>query len=273
MTPEADDFKADSDALAAILDGASTDVFSMPTQFKAWTIEDVIAHLHMWNCAAMLTLDDRDAFTDFLKAVVQAMIAGKSHMEVQRAWLDAHEDGARGADLVERWRQRYETTASAYRNADPEVRLAWAGPEMSARAAIVARQMETWAHGQAVFDILGLVREEADRVRNICHLGVTTYSWTFRNRGEEPPRPKPFVRLAAPSGAIWEWNEPQTDNLVSGIAVEFAQVAAQTRNIADTALETKGAAAERWMRFAQCFAGQPETPPARGIRFRVSRPA
>ena len=268
MTPEADDFKADSDALAEILADVSKDAFRRQTLFKAWTIEDVIAHLHLWNAAAMLTLESREKFHEFFSGVAKQMMAGKSHIELQRAWLDEAEDGARGPALLERWRKRYAQTADAYRNSDPEARLAWAGPDMSARAAIIARQMETWAHGQAVFDILGLEREEKDRIRNICHLGVTTYSWTFRNRGEDPPKPKPFVRLTAPSGAVWEWNEPQDDNLVSGPAAAFAQVVAQTRNVADTTLQTVGDAATRWMAVAQCFAGPPEAPPGKGARYK-----
>ena len=43
---------------------------------------------------------------------------------------------------------------------------------MSARSAISARQMETWAHGQEVFDVLGADREEHDRIRNIVVLGL-----------------------------------------------------------------------------------------------------
>ena len=271
MTPQADDFKADSEALAALLAAAPDETFRIRTQFKSWTIDDVIAHLHLWNHAAMLTLENREAFQAFFTDIAQQMMAGKSHVEIQRAWLGDHEDGAHGKALLERWLGKVAQTAHAYREADPQARLAWAGPEMSARAAIIARQMETWAHGQAVFDILGQTRAETDRVRNICHLGVTTYSWSFRNQGEEPPRPKPYVRLTAPSGAVWEWNDPQDDNAVSGPAAEFAQVAAQTRNIADTSLRTAGDAAARWMATAQCFAGPPERPPAKGTRFRVEK--
>ena len=38
---------------------------------------------------------------------------------------------------------------------------------MSARSKITARHMETWAHGQEVFDALGKDREEKDRIKNI----------------------------------------------------------------------------------------------------------
>ena len=269
MLTEAKDFQDESDALAALLADAPGDVFETVTQFKGWTIDDVIAHLHLWNVAAGLTLESRETFQTFFADVGKQFMAGKSHIDVQRAWLDDNADGARGERLFALWRETYPDIAASYGSADPDMRLAWAGPDMSARAAVVARQMETWAHGQEVFDGLGARRDDKDRIRNICHLGVTTYSWTFRNRGEEPPKPKPYVRLAAPSGAVWEWNEPQDDNAVTGDAVDFAQVVTQTRNIADTALNLAGPAAERWMAFAQCFAGMPETPPAKGTRFRA----
>ena len=85
-------------------------------------------------------------------------------------------------------------------------------------------------------------------------------------RGEEPPGAMPYVKLTAPSGAIWEWNDPANPDRVEGAATEFCQVVTQTRNIADTALKVTGPVATRWMEIAQCFAGPPETPPAKGVR-------
>lgn len=266
MIKEAQDFRAESDTLAALLADADEKTFRAVTLFKGWTVEDVIAHLHMWNAVAGLSLESREEFQGFFEGVAKAFMGGESHVAVQRRWLDENENGAHGRALFDIWRDYYPRLADSYAAANPDARLAWAGPDMSAKNAIIARQMETWAHGQEVFDVLGRDREEKDRIRNICHLGVATYSWTFRNRGEAPPQPKPYVRLTAPSGALWEWNEPQSGNAVIGKAAEFAQVVTQTRNIADTALETNGANAMRWMRLAQCFAGPPEDPPPPGSR-------
>ena len=109
----------------------------------------------------------------------------------------------------------------------------------------------------------------ADRIRNIAHLGVTTYGWTFKNRKMEPPGPPPFVRLTAPSGAVWEWNDSDPGDSVIGSAEEFCQVVTQTRSLADTSLNIVGETAGQWMSIAQCFAGQPENPPEPGTRFRV----
>src|SRR6185437_5508313 len=150
--------------------------------------------------------------------------------------------------------------------ADPTRRVKWVGPDMSVRSAITARLMETWAHGQAIYDRLGVVRRNTDRIRNIAVLGVNTYDWSFRVHGQRPPQPKPHVRLTAPSGAIWTWNEPSETDLVEGSAEAFCQVVTQVRNVADTRLKAVGAAAVAWMTNAQCFAGPPETPPAPGTR-------
>lgn len=270
MLQEAKDFRDECDALANILADADNAVLATVTQFKDWTIEDVIGHLHVWNIAAGLTLESRENFQPFIEFAGQRLLAGKSHPEMQREWLNDNLDGAEGQNLFDAWRAYYPILAEAYGAADPDHRVAWAGPDMTVRSKIVARQMEAWAHGQEIFDILGKTREDGDRIKNICDLGVRTYSFCFRNRGEEPPQPKPFVRLTAPSGKIWEWNEPSDDQLVLGGAIEFAQVVTQTRNIEDTSIKADGYNANRWMAIAQCFAGAPETPPVPGVRFKVS---
>jgi uncharacterized protein (TIGR03084 family) len=132
---------------------------------------------------------------------------------------------------------------------------------------VSARQMETWAHGQAAFDAFGRVRSESDRLRNIAVMGVNTFGWSFVNRKLEIPARKPQVRLTSPSGACWEWNEPDPGNLIEGEAVEFCQVVTQTRNVGDTRLRVLGDGARAWMSIAQCFAGPPEDPPPAGTRF------
>ena len=267
---EAIDFKDECDAVAEILDALSDTDFETVTLFKAWTIEDIIAHLHMWNHAAALTLDSREKFQAFLAEIFAGMGDGKSHPEVQRDWIDRNLNGIRGSALFNEWRQLYPEISRRYAEADPETRVAWAGPDMSVQSKIIARQMETWSHSQAIFDVLGLDRTETDRIRNIAHLGVTTYSWAFRNRGETPPTPKPYVELLAPSGATWSWNEKQNNNSIRGDAVAFCQVVTQTRNVGDTDLVPTGSTAKRWMSIAQCFAGPPNPPPEIGARHKRS---
>jgi len=262
---EAWDFKAECDSIAAILDRRSEDELQTETLFKGWTVKDIIAHLHLWNIAADQTLNAPEDFQTFVVMAMTALGQGKGHVEMQNDYFD----GMSGKALLDAWRGYYPDMAARFAKADPDDRVKWAGPDMSVRSCIIARQMEHWAHAQAIFDVFGLDRQNADRLKNVAHIGVTTYSWSFKVKGLAPILPKPYVRLTAPSGAIWEWNDPQTNNRVTGLATEFCQVVTQCRNIADTGLETTGAATHTWMRIAQCFAGGAETPPAKGVRHKA----
>jgi uncharacterized protein (TIGR03084 family) len=158
--------------------------------------------------------------------------------------------------------------ADRFAVADPKRRVKWFGPDMSVLSSISARLMETWAHGQAVYDLCGQTRIDNDRIKNIAIIGINTFGWTFANRGIEPPGVRPSVRLIAPSGVSWDWLQQASDDLIEGTATEFCQVVAQTRNIADTSLKVAGPTATAWMAIAQCFAGPPENPPPPGTRFR-----
>jgi uncharacterized protein (TIGR03084 family) len=126
--------------------------------------------------------------------------------------------------------------------------------------------METWAHAQAIYDELSVVRTSTDAIQNIVILGFNTYGWAFTNRGLPVPEPRPHLSLRAPSGALWEYGEPSDAERIEGEAEAFCQVVAQTRNIADTRLRVTGPNAAAWMTIAQCFAGPPNDPPQPGER-------
>ena len=234
-----------------------------PTQFKGWTLHEIVAHLHIFNWAADESIRDGDSFVRWYQGLRETMQSqGKNLREATDDWLDEHEGGVRGRALLDVWRDYYRGMAERLQVVDPKMRVKWAGPDMSVRSSLTARLMETWAHGQEVYDLLGIVREDTDRIKNIAVLGMNTFGWTFVNRGLEVPEDVPYVRLTAPSGEIWEWGEASETNRVEGTATEFCQVVAQTRNVADTRLQVTGDTATRWMSIAQCFAGGPEDPAA-----------
>jgi len=262
MTAEALDFRDECDQIAALLSAYDEDVFDRVTLFKSWTIGDVIAHLHLWNIAADLSLNAPEKFNDFITAAMQQLGTGVGHIGFQKHYFAEKSY----AETFSDWKNSYSEIAQRFHKADPDHRVKWAGPDMSVRSCIIARQMEHWAHAQAVFDCLGVDRENHDRLKNVAHIGVTTFSWSFRVRGQTPPTPKPYVKLIAPSGNIWTWNDPQADNSVEGSGEEFCQVVTQCRNFADTDLRTTGNIAREWMTHAQCFAGGPEAPPPPGLR-------
>jgi uncharacterized protein (TIGR03084 family) len=265
MMQEAIDFRDESDALYALVADLAPPELERATLFKGWTIDEIIRHLHFWNRAADLSLTDEAAFM---------ALAREAMRDIETVGLRAKEramlDGLAGPALLSAWRAQYADMGARWSALDPKLRVKWVGPDMSVRSSITARHMETWAHGLAVFDLLGAERAESDRIRNVVVLGVNTFGWTHKVHGLETPATMPWLRLSAPSGEVWEFGEPAEDERIEGAALEFCQVVTQTRNIADTSLAVRGENATRWMAIAQCFAGPPERPPEPGARHRAA---
>lgn len=260
---QASDFREEIDVLAAVLSPLDDSAFASRTLFKGWTISDVLGHLHMFDSGALLALEGDEKVRAFFAPLRAALDQEQTFLEAQTPWLN----GLSGRALFDSWYRTAVDVADAYSDVDPKRRLKWAGPDMSARSFITARQMETWAHGQAVFDALGLIRPESDRIYNICHLGVSTFGWAFKNRMRQIPDQAPAVHLTAPSGAIWEWNAASGPDIVEGSAVDFARVVTQVRHADDTGLSVRGDGARAWIEIVQCFAGPPVDPPAPGSRY------
>jgi len=264
MIQQAIDFRDESDATFELLDLLDDKDWARKTQFKQWTINDIVAHLHIGNYMADLSLNDEPPYAAFMRRLATPAKPGTSRLASTHAWLD----GISNRDLLHRWRDFYREMAGRFADADPKKRVKWVGPDMSVLSSITARLMETWAHSQAIYDLLGKERSDTDRIKNVAVIGINTFGWTFANRALPVPADRPYVRLAAPSGATWEWGQPSEDNFIEGSAVEFCQVVTQVRNIADTKLHVIGETATSWLAIAQCFAGPPENPPLPGTRFR-----
>ena len=264
MLREAIDFGDESDALFDLLEPNDDSIFDTETLFKGWTVNDILTHLHTWNWAADAVLNDEPEFDKFIGPAADAAMRGELRKFENQRLADLS-----GRDLLRGWREFYRPMAERFASADPKQRVKWVALDMSVRSAITSRLMETWAHGQAIYDLLGVQRVNTDRIKSIAVLGILTFGWSFKNRGLETPGEVPYVRLSAPSGEIWEWNNPQGDNKVEGPAEEFCQVVTQSRNILDTNLKIHGAISKQWMAIAQSFAGPSEEPPSPGMRHSV----
>ena len=262
MLPVSQDFRDEVDELHGFLQTLKPEDWDRETGFMHWTPWDVVAHLHCFDLVSTISLEGEETFKPERKALFAAIAAGRTNQELARERfpdLDA-------AALLAEWRSTAHALGEALGTSDPKRRLPWFGPDMGVQMFTTARYMETWAHGQAIYDLLGASRSHCDRIKNIATIGMKTFGWTFANRKLEVPGPPPYVRLVAPSGEVWEWNEPSETECVVGSAIDFCQVVTQVRNVADTALEVTGPVATRWMSIAQCFAGGPVDPPKPGAR-------
>ena len=256
------DFRDEVDELHAFLQTLKAEDWDRETGFMRWTPWDVVAHLHFFDHQSLLALEGMEAFAAERKKLIEAMAARRTNQELHRERF-GHLDAA---TLLGEWRSTAHDLAEQLGASDPKRRLPWYGPPMGVQMFATARYMETWAHGQEVYDLVGASRTHTDRIKNIATIGVKTFRWTFANRQLELPGPCPYVRLVAPSGDVWEWNEPSDTECVRGDAVDFCHVVTQGRNVADTSLAVTGPVATRWMSIAQCFAGGPVDPPAPGTR-------
>jgi uncharacterized protein (TIGR03084 family) len=259
---ESQDLRAEADDLHAFLQTLGEEDWGRPTGFKQWTPWDVVAHLHYFDRCSILAVKGEDEFAAKRKEFGKSIVEGLSMAEIaRREFGDLSPE-----ELLGRWRETCHELARQLGESDPKRRLPWFGPDMGVRMFTTARYMETWAHGQEVYDLMRARRTYTDRIKSIAVIGVKTFGWTFANRSIEVPGAPPYLRLVAPSGEIWEWNEPSESERISGDAVDFCHVVTQGRNIADTALEVVGEIATRWMSIAQCFAGGPADPPKPGER-------
>ncbi|MEM7412773.1 MAG: TIGR03084 family metal-binding protein [Myxococcota bacterium] len=256
------DLLAEVDDLHALVETLEPEDWERPTTFMNWTPWDVIAHLHFFDEVSLVALEGREPFGELQKEFIGLLQEGLGSAEIAKRKLG----DLSPKELTTRWRERNRAMAEQLGNSDPKRRLPWFGPDMGVQMFTTARLMETWAHGQELWDLKGRERSHSDRIKHICEIGVRTFGWTFMNRGEQPPGPPPYVRLTAPSGGVWEWQEPSETEIVRGSAVDFARVVTQVRNIADTPLEVVGPVANAWMAIAQCFAGGAADPPAPGTR-------
>jgi uncharacterized protein (TIGR03084 family) len=256
------DFRDEVDELHGFLQTLKPEDWDRETGFMQWTTWDVVAHLHYFDLVSRVALDGEEAFAPERVALITAIGQGRTNQEIARERfgdLDA-------PGLLGQWRSTARALAEALGRSDPKRRLPWFGPDMGVQMFTTARYMETWAHGQEIYDLVGASRTHTDRIKNIATIGMKTFGWTFVNRKLEIPGPPPYLRLVAPSGEIWEWNEPSETECIRGDAVDFCHVVTQSRNVADTRLDVTGPIATRWMSIAQCFAGGPVDPPRPGSR-------
>ena len=259
------DFRDESEALYATWRRSPTPTSRARRSSRRWTINDVVSHLHVWNWAADLSLADPERFVDFRTSCSARSPTAAASRAVEADWLD----GAKNRARLEQWRELYLAMTERFLAADPKQRVAWAGPDMSVRSSISARLMETWAHSQEVYDSLGRECAHTDRIKNIADLGVRTFGWAYVNRGRAVPAPVPYVRLTAPSGAVWSGTRTRRRTGSRASAVDFCKVVTQTRNVADTGAPRQRAGRQDWMTIVQCFAGPPEDPPAPGTPLRA----
>jgi len=231
--------------------------WARPTPAEGWTIAHQIAHLAWTDQKSLVATGPPEDF----QAEIEGMLSiGENYVDV------GAEEGARKppAELLAEWRAGRAALAAALAEVPDGTKLPWYGPPMSPASMATARLMETWAHGQDIFDTLGLVREPTARLWHIARFGTRTRDFAFKLHSLAPPVEEFRVELIAPDGSTWAFGPEDAEQRLTGSALDFCLVVTQRRHRDDTDLVATGDGVEEWIGIAQAFAGPPGEGRAKG---------
>jgi uncharacterized protein (TIGR03084 family) len=242
------DLAEETASLAGILSRGTPAVWDRYTPAEGWTIRDQVTHLAFFDDATLLAVQDPAGFA---RQRAELLALGDGFPDA----VAARYRHLSGRDCLSWFQRSRAMLLTAYLAADPGARLPWYGPDMGLASSVTARLMETWAHGQDIVDALGEHRAPTGRLRHVADLGVRTFAFCFRLRGQPVPDAPVRVELAGPGGQRWAWGPAGAENRVEGDAEDFCLVVTQRRNVADTGLKVSGPVAAGWIAIAQAFAG------------------
>ena len=244
------DLAAETTVVDDLLVGLADPDWELPTPADGWAVRDQISHLAFFDEAAVTAATDPERFRSEAAELV-ALGSG---------FPDAVAERYRDLPVPElaRWfRDARAELLAVFSELDGKQRVPWFGPDMSIMSSATARLMETWAHGQDLFDTFGIDRPATARLRHIAHLGVRTLGFSFVLNGRDVPDSPVRVDLTAPDGSLWTWGDDDAADTVTGSALDFCLVVTQRRHPIDTDLVAAGPVAAEWLSIAQAFAGAP----------------
>ncbi|HEX9834566.1 MAG TPA: TIGR03084 family metal-binding protein [Mycobacterium sp.] len=245
-----DDLGHESDQLVQRLHPLTFEQWGLSTPAAGWAIQDQVTHLAFFDDATTMALKRPTEFRSFADKLTAGGMdfpdrIAQNHRILAPSDMLPWLIGAR-AELLD-----------VLESLDPKDRMPWFGPDMSAASAATARLMETWAHGQDIYDALAAGHPQSPGLRSIAHLGVATFEFSHRLHGVEIPSDAVHVVLESPDGGQWTWGPIDSTNTVAGPAEDFVLVVTQRRHWTETDLVAHGSVARGWLELAQAFAGAP----------------
>ncbi|MFE0022737.1 TIGR03084 family metal-binding protein [Amycolatopsis sp. NPDC059021] len=244
------DLAAETQTIDDVVAGLPASDWARPTPAEGWTIAHQIAHLAWTDEKSLISAAHPE---DWQGEVEKLLQIGENYVDAGAA------EGAEKAprQLLADWRTGRAALADALAAVPEGQKLPWYGPPMSAASMATARMMETWAHGQDIFDALGLVREPTMRLWHITRFGTRTRDFAFKLHSLAPPAEQFRVELTAPDGSTWAFGPEDAEQRLTGSAVDFCLLITQRRHRDDTDLVATGDGVDEWLGIAQAFAGPP----------------
>ncbi|HMO95744.1 MAG TPA: TIGR03084 family metal-binding protein [Tepidiformaceae bacterium] len=244
------DLESEHEALGSVLDRMTPEQWDIPSHAPGWKTRHQVAHLAAFDRAAEAAIRGPGEWARFRAGMGPTFEADYCKAA----------DALPAAGVLQEWRAASSGLISASRQnlvEGGDGRLPWFGPDMSPASFLTARLMECWSHGLDVIDVVGIPRPDTDRLFHVATIAFRARPYSYTNRGMTVPSDAVHVVLTAPSGATWEFGEPNDANVIRGSAAEFCRVLTRRRHVADTNLQVTGPLAREWMEIGQAFAGHP----------------
>lgn len=242
------DLRIESDFVISSLTALTESQWTLPTPAEGWSIHDQVSHLAFFDDSTILALRNVPEFRSHADELMADGLDFPDRVAEQHRAMEP-------AMLVDWFVDSRQRLLSAFKVEDPRRRLPWFGPEMSVASSATARLMETWAHGQDIYDALGYTHPASPGLRGIAHLGVATFAFSHTVHGLPVPNDSVRIELRSPTGELWTWGPPDATNSVRGSATDFVLTVTQRRHWRETGLAASGAVASGWLNIAQVFAG------------------
>lgn len=115
MIPQIADLLEEGEELRDFLATLEESDYGRVTQFKNWTVNDVVLHLHASDVQAIASATDPEAYLALRRDIVAKRAAGLSLIEEARSRYA----GLKGRRLLARWSERLEQLCSLLAAKDP----------------------------------------------------------------------------------------------------------------------------------------------------------
>jgi uncharacterized protein (TIGR03084 family) len=238
---------AECDALDQVLDGLSLADWNLQTPAPGWTITHQVAHLAATFQLAGLAASDPEAFRALLATLDRSFEANV--LQAMKRYLSDPTDV-----LMQRWREERAYTSKALAAVEDEL-VPWLVNPLPPAVLAVAGMMEAFAHGQDIYDSVGVHPERSDRIRFLVEFAIRTWTFGYLARNEPVPDVEFRYELVSPTGQSWTFGPADAGERITGSAVDFCLLATRRRHRADLDLIATGEHADHWLDIAQCYRG------------------
>jgi uncharacterized protein (TIGR03084 family) len=242
-----EDLRAEAAELDALLVTLDAPAWRLDTQSRGWTVAHQVGHLELTEKLMYTAAVDEDEFRRIAPLT-------RTRPDIDSAEMARGDVGER---RLAAWRASRNALLDVLAASPGDRRIPWVGPSMSVATAATARVMEIWAHGEDIYDAVGIRRAPTRRLRHIAHLAVAARDYSFINRGLTPPADPFRVEVHGPGGEVWCWGPEDAPQRVTGGAYDFALLATRRVHRADSRVLAVGPDAVRWLRTIQAYAGPP----------------